>query len=66
MTRFWVRIVDHIAGTRPDIASFDDFLSAFPRLLDKDLPHRHWRAETLGGADARARWVEPDLIPLPA
>lgn len=66
LTRFWVRVVDHCALARPDLADFDAFLAAFPLLLDKDLPYRHWNRETMLGADARARWVEPDLLALPA
>ncbi len=44
----------------------EDFLAAFPMLLAKDLPYRHWRRETMLGSDARAQWVEPDLQALPA
>jgi hypothetical protein len=65
VTRFWVRIVGHMAGARPDIADFEEFLSAFPQLLDKGLPYRHWRRETMSSALARALWVEPDLLALP-
>jgi hypothetical protein len=66
VTRFWVRIVAHHVAIGPDIAEFGGFLTAFPRLLDKTLPERHWRRETLDGAAARAGWVEPDLLALPA
>jgi hypothetical protein len=66
ITRFWVRVVNHMARSRPEIEDFDAFLAAFPLLLDKDLPYRHWRRETLAGAAARADWVPPDLLPLPA
>ncbi len=66
MTRFWVRIVGHMVAARPDITTFDDFLAAFPMLLDKDLPYRHWRRETMFSPDARAHWVEPDILALPA
>jgi hypothetical protein len=66
LTRFWVRLVAHLMAAHPEIASFDDFIAAFPHLLDKDLPYRHWRRETMGNATARATWVEPDLLPLPA
>ena len=44
----------------------EDFLAAFPMLLAKDLPYRHWRRETMLSPDARAQWVEPDLQALPA
>ena len=65
MTRFWVLLVGHMVATRPDITTFEDFLAAFPMLLDKDLPYRHWRRETMLSPEARARWVEPDLQALP-
>ncbi|HEU4782625.1 MAG TPA: hypothetical protein VFS83_04725 [Ktedonobacterales bacterium] len=65
MTRFWVLLVGHMVAARPDITTFDEFLAAFPMLLDKDLPYRHWRRETMFSPDARARWVEPDILALP-
>ena len=65
MTRFWVLLVGHIVAARPDITTFDEFLAAFPMLLEKDLPYRHWRRETMLSSDARAHWVEPDILALP-
>ena len=65
LTRFWVRIVGHMAHVRPDITDFETFIATFPHLLDKGLPYRHWQHETMGGATARARWVEPDRLALP-
>jgi hypothetical protein len=66
LTKFWVRIVSHMIDTRPDIAAFDQFLEMYPHLLDTALPYHHWRRETMQSQDARARWVEPDLLALPA
>lgn len=66
LTRFWVRIVGHLVAARPDVGHFDAFLATFPQLLDKDLPYRHWRRETMGSTAARAGWVDPDLLALPA
>ena len=66
MTRFWARLVNHLIQTHPDITDFSTFLAAFPLLLDKDLPFRHWSRETMFSAEARVRWVEPDLLALPA
>jgi hypothetical protein len=60
LTRFWVRIVAHAAAP-----TFEDTLRLHPLLLDKELPLRHWRRETLFGDAARAGWVEPDLAKLP-
>ena len=66
MTLFWARIVAHLVQNRPDIGDFETFLATFPQLLDKDLPYRHWRRETMMAPTARASWVEPDLLGLPA
>jgi len=66
LTQFWVRIVAYMTRERPDIAEFDVFIETFPQALDTRLPHRHWRHDTLWSAVARAAWVEPDLLALPA
>jgi hypothetical protein len=65
LTRFWVRLVGHLEQARPDIADFEAFVAAFPHVLDKELPYRHWRRDTLGSPTARAAWVDPDLLALP-
>lgn len=64
LTRFWVRAVALHIAQHPEITTFDDFVTAFPQLLDKELPYRHWRRETMGSPQARAQWVEPDLLAL--
>jgi hypothetical protein len=64
LTRFWVRLVAHVADARPG-ATFDSAMSDFPLLLEKETPLRHWRRETLFSEPARAGWTEPDLLPLP-
>jgi hypothetical protein len=66
LTQFWVRIIGHMIGARPDISAFSRFLEVYPQVLDKDLPYRHWRHETMQSAVARAQWVEPDTLALPA
>jgi hypothetical protein len=65
MTRFWVRLVGHAVAGRPEIVDFDEFLVAFPLLLDKNTPLRHWSREAMFGPQARAAWQEPDLVALP-
>jgi hypothetical protein len=60
----WVRRVRHV-DEACRAAGFDDLLTCFPRLADKDLPLLHYRRETLFGAAARQGWVEPDLRQLP-
>lgn len=66
LTQFWIRLVAHMVEARPEITEFTAFLAAFPQLLDKDLPYRHWRRETMDSQSARAGWVEPDHVPLPS
>jgi hypothetical protein len=66
LTQFWARIVDHHAERRPELTDFEQFIAAYPQLLDKELPARHWRRETLYSEAARAAWVEPDVLALPS
>lgn len=66
MTRFWVRLVAHAQAARPELAPFDRFIAAFPWLLDTALPYRHWSRAAMDGTTARAGWVEPDVLALPA
>ncbi|HKD77433.1 MAG TPA: hypothetical protein VKB76_18145 [Ktedonobacterales bacterium] len=66
LTQFWVRIVGYLVESRPDITAFETFLATFPHLLDADLPYRHWRRETMRSPTARAQWVAPDILALPA
>jgi len=65
LTTFWVRLIAHAAGDGTEIDEFEVFVRAYPLLLDRHLPLRHWSREVLYGAAARAAWLEPDLVPLP-
>ena len=65
MTRFWVRLVAQAVSDRPGIVDFDEFLAAYPLLLDKNTPLRHWSREAMFAPDARAAWRNPDLVALP-
>lgn len=65
LTRFWVRLIGHVMGNAPEARNIDELFSRFPFLLDKGLPHRHWREETFNSERARADWIEPDLFPIP-
>jgi hypothetical protein len=65
LTRFWARVVGYHIQRGPDLADFEQFIAAYPQLLDKELPARHWRREPLFSMAARAAWVEPDLLALP-
>ena len=64
LTTAWARVVAHHALADGESA-FDDFLAAHPQLLRRDLLLGHYSRERLFGTLARARFVEPDLAPLP-
>ncbi|MFF3608875.1 hypothetical protein [Streptomyces sp. NPDC002463] len=63
MTRAWVELV---AGCEAEcgLPDFEAFAARHADLLDKHLLGRFYRPATLASAEARARWVEPDLAPL--
>lgn len=64
LTITWTHLVDvHLEASRKQ--DFDDFIAEHGSLLDRRLPERHFSSERLWSAEARARWVEPDLAPLP-
>jgi hypothetical protein len=64
MTRFWIRLIAHVreATQAPTV---DEAIARVPMLLDKNLAQRHWSRTAMFGPEARASWVEPDLVPLP-
>jgi hypothetical protein len=49
----------------PRAATFDDFARRHGWLLEKDALLEFYSRERLMSDEARARWVEPDLLPLP-
>lgn len=65
LSRAWVRVVAHAMARHRD-AGFDALLAAHPQLLDKHLLLAHYSRAALFGPQARAGWVEPDLLALPA
>jgi hypothetical protein len=65
LTLFWVRLVAHVSERRP-AATFAEFLAAEEWLLEPGLARRHYSQELLAGAPAKAGWVDPDLIAMPA
>lgn len=65
ITRAWAYILAHAASDVGQGTSFEGLLRRHPELLDKHLLLQHYRSETLGGSEARQRWVAPDLRELP-
>ncbi len=65
MTRLWIRLVAASIAADGPANSFEKFVEAHPELLNKDHALLFYRRETLASPTAKARWVEPDLEPLP-
>lgn len=63
VTIFWIRLLAHLRATHRDVTSVSEMLVRHPSLGDTSLPERHW--SNLDDDEARAHWVEPDLIPIP-
>ena len=64
ISRAWVEAIAYHFAAMPD-ATFDEFIAAYPALLDKRLLTHHYRATTLASPAARSGWVPPDLAPFP-
>jgi len=65
ITILWLRLVAHHMAAR-EFESSTDFVRAAPALADKKaVMLRHYTRERLMSPEARARWIEPDLAPLP-
>ena len=64
-TDAWIAIVAHC---RADAGrtSFDELLDRYQWLLDKRILMRHYSSRTLASDAARRRWVDPDVMPIPA
>jgi hypothetical protein len=65
LTLFWVRLIAHMAARRR-AASFSEFLAREGWLMEPGLARRHYSQGLLASDLARAQWVEPDLIAMPA
>ena len=65
MTRAWILAVRHFMDRTEHSGSADEFIDANPILLDSKIMLTHYSAELLFSAEARARFVEPDLQRIP-
>jgi len=65
LTLFWMRAVRAFLETgRNEGRSLVALANALVASADRDLPLRHYSRELLFSTEARAGWVEPDLMPL--
>ena len=65
MTRAWILAVRHFMEISGDSASASAFIENSPTLLDAKIMLTHYSAALLFSPEARARFVEPDLGPIP-
>jgi hypothetical protein len=65
ITRAWFRLVYGAYCTTPDIADFAKFIASHLSLLDPKALLTFYSPERLFSEEARWRWLEPDLRPLP-
>ena len=65
MTRAWIMAVRHFMESSPPCESSDAFVGGNPRMLDSKIMLTHYSAEVLLSEKARARFVEPNLRPIP-
>ncbi len=65
ITRAWILAVRHFMDRTPHSDSADAFIDANPVLLDSKIMLTHYSAEVLFSAEARARFIEPDLQQIP-
>ena len=64
LTVAWARVVGHLAATS-GASNFEAFLDGHPQLRNRQLLSAHYSRELLFSPEARAQFIEPDLIPLP-
>lgn len=65
MTRAWVLAVQHYMTRCSGCASSDLFIAKNPEMLDSSIMMTHYSAELLFSVEARARFVQPNLAPIP-
>jgi hypothetical protein len=65
ITVAWFQLVRHFLEVFDDGRSLAALADALVELYSKETLFAHYSRERLLGREARARWVEPDLQPLP-
>ena len=65
ITRAWLRAVEHFIHTAGPTRSFEQFAASAPQLFEAGAMETHYTRELLRSEEARERFVEPDLQPIP-
>lgn len=62
ITRAWLTLIATAASNASDSAVF---LRETPEMRDKGLLLRHYSEDVLKRREARLKWMQPDVVPLP-
>lgn len=65
LTRAWIMAVRHFMAKTAHAESADAFIDQNPQMLDAKIMLTHYSAEVIFSEEARARFVEPNLDPIP-
>lgn len=65
ITHAWILAVEHVMRQSGPTASSEEFINSNPKLLNSKIMLTHYTRELLFSETARARFVEPDLEPIP-
>lgn len=65
MTQAWVSAVRHFMDLTEPCSSFEEFIEANASLLNAKIMLSHYSAEVLFSDAARARFIAPDVAPIP-
>ncbi|MFN0124747.1 MAG: hypothetical protein ACKV2V_29950 [Blastocatellia bacterium] len=65
MTEAWIMAVQHFMENTQSCESGDTFIRRNPGMLDAGIMLTHYSAEVLFSNEARIKFVEPDLDPIP-
>ncbi len=66
LTQSWLLAIRHFMETASPTTSFEQFLETGGLLLDQEIMETHYTSDLLWSAEARGKFVEPDLQPIPA
>lgn len=61
MTRAWIDLIDAARCAHPGVDDPAGLVGACPQLLDRDALLRFYSRDRLESAEARERWMPPDL-----
>ena len=65
ITRAWLLAVEHFMREASPTANFEQFAASAPQLFAPGAMQTHYTSELLKSEEARQRFVEPDLQPIP-